>query len=158
VVAGRTKRHISIEEEVAKRLLSLRNPHASIREWVRASALQGIITDGNGSTVYNLNTVFGIVPTVIDFVLGTPATDVIGKCQQVWQSISSNLHGELMRGVERIDSATLDISRLITFISGQMLPEQPLLVADYAFDSNPPTGYGIVHSVEDGLLKWDRVS
>jgi Phage major capsid protein E len=73
---------------------------------VRASALQGIITDGNGSTVYNLNTVFGIVPTVIDFVLGTPATDVIGKCQQVWQSISSNLHGEVMRAVEAIVDPT----------------------------------------------------
>jgi hypothetical protein len=77
-VAGRTKRHITLEEEVAKRLLSLRNTHATTREWVRTSALQGIITDGNGSTVYNLNTVFGIVPTVIDFVLGTPGTDVIG--------------------------------------------------------------------------------
>ena len=65
VVAGRTKRHITLEEEVAKRLLSLRNTHAITREWVRASALQGIITDGNGSTVYNLDTVFGTVPTVI---------------------------------------------------------------------------------------------
>ena len=65
VVAGRTKRHITLEEEVAKRLLSLRNSHAITREWVRASAPQGIITDCNGSTVCNLNTVFGIVPTVI---------------------------------------------------------------------------------------------
>jgi hypothetical protein len=106
VVAGRTKRHITLEEEVAKRLLSLRNTHAITREWVRTSALQGIITDGNGSTVYNLNTVFGIVPTVIDFVLGTPGTDVIGKCQQVWQSISSNLHGEVMRAIEAIVDPT----------------------------------------------------
>jgi Phage major capsid protein E len=105
VVAGRTKRHITLEEEVAKRLLSLRNTHAITREWVRASALQGVITDGNGAVVYNLNTVFGIVPTVIDFVLGTPATDVIGKCQQVWQSISSNL-GEVMRAVEAIVDPT----------------------------------------------------
>ena len=83
-VAGRTKRHITLEEEVAKWLLSLRNTHAITREWVRTSALQGIITDGNGSTVYNLNTVFGIVPTVIDFVLGTPATDVIGLRRRRW--------------------------------------------------------------------------
>jgi hypothetical protein len=69
VVAGRTKRHITLEEDVAKRLFSLRNSHAITREWVRTGALQGIITDGNGSTVYNLNNVFGIVPTVIDFVL-----------------------------------------------------------------------------------------
>jgi hypothetical protein len=32
VVAGRTKRHITLEEEVAKRLLSLRNTHAITRE------------------------------------------------------------------------------------------------------------------------------
>jgi Phage major capsid protein E len=43
---------------------------------------------------------------VIDFVLGTPGTDVIGKCQQVWQSISSNLHGEVMRAVEAIVDPT----------------------------------------------------
>jgi hypothetical protein len=40
VVAGRTKRHITREEEVAKRLFSLRNTHAITREWGRASALQ----------------------------------------------------------------------------------------------------------------------
>jgi hypothetical protein len=38
VVAGRTKRHITLEEQVANRLLSLRNTHAITREWVRASA------------------------------------------------------------------------------------------------------------------------
>jgi hypothetical protein len=34
------------------------------------------------------------------------ATDVIGKCQQVWHIISSNLHGELMRAVEAIVDPT----------------------------------------------------
>lgn len=105
-VDNRTKRHVTLEEELAKRLLSIRNTHAVTREWVRASALQGIITDGNGNTIYNLNTVFGINPTTIDFVLGTAGTDVIAKCQQLWQSITSNLHGEVMNSIEAIVDPT----------------------------------------------------
>jgi hypothetical protein len=106
VVAGRTKRHITLEEEVAKRLLSIRNTHAITREWVRASALQGVITDGNGATIYNLNQVFGITPTTVDFLLGTPSSDVIGFCQQIWQSVTTNLHGEVMNAIEAIVDPT----------------------------------------------------
>jgi hypothetical protein len=72
VVAGRANRHITLEEEVAKRLFSLRNTHAITREWVRTSPLQGSITACNGAVVCNFNTVFGIVPTMIDFAPGTP--------------------------------------------------------------------------------------
>jgi hypothetical protein len=32
--------------------------------------------------------------------------DVIGKCQQVWHIISSNLHGEVIRAVEAIVDPT----------------------------------------------------
>jgi hypothetical protein len=106
VVAQRTKRRPTLAEEVSKRLLSLRNTHAITREWVRASALQGIITDGNGAVVANLNQIFGINPVTIDFVLGTAGTDVIAKCQQVWQSISTNLQGETMRAIEVIVGPT----------------------------------------------------
>ena len=113
VVTGRTKRHITLEDEVAKRLMNIRNTHAITREWVRASALQGLITDGNGATIYNLYTVFGISNTTVDFVLGTSTTDVNSKCAAIWQKVTGNLQGEVMNGIEAIVDPTF-FEKLVT--------------------------------------------
>ncbi len=40
--------------------------------------------------------------TPVDFDLGNANADIQGKCNQIWQSITTNLQGEVMRGIEAI--------------------------------------------------------
>jgi hypothetical protein len=102
IQVGETKRLITAQEEVGKRLNDIRNGHAITREWVRSTALQGTITDGNSQTIYNLYTVFGISPNTLAMALGTSTTDVNAKCASIWQTITQNLKGETMNGIEAI--------------------------------------------------------
>lgn len=106
IQVAQTKRLTTVEEETAKRLFDIRNVHAITREWVRTQALQGTITDGNSQTIYNLNTVFGITPNTLAMALGTSTTDVNAKCASIWQTITTNLKGEVMSGIEAIVDPT----------------------------------------------------
>jgi hypothetical protein len=144
VVAARTKRHITLEEEVAKRLFNIRNTHAITREWVRASALQGLITDGNGNTIYNLYSVFGITNTTVDFVLGTPTTDVNSKCAAIWQQITGNLKGEVMNSIEAIVDPTF-FEKLVTHDNVEkyyLQAEQALQLAAIVRKQSPGNMWG----------------
>jgi hypothetical protein len=102
VINARTKRPITLAEEVNKRLINIRNTHAVTREWVRASALQGLIKDGNSQTIYDLYAAFGISKATIYFDLSNASADMTAKCAAVWQSITANLKGEVMNGIECI--------------------------------------------------------
>lgn len=102
VQAGRTKRPVTLEEETAKRLFNIRNVHAISREWIRSGALQGLIKDGNGTTVYDLYATFGITKVSEDFDLGNANSDIVGHCANIWMSVTKNLQGEVMRGIEAI--------------------------------------------------------
>lgn len=102
VINARTKRPITLEEEVAKRLINIRGTHAITREWVRASALQGVIKDGNNATIYDLYAAFDIVKTTIFFDLSNASADMTAKCAAVWAAITANLKGEVMNGIECI--------------------------------------------------------
>jgi hypothetical protein len=102
VQIGMTKRPTTVAEETAKRLLAIRNVHAISREWTRSGALQGLIVDGNGATIYDLYAVFGITKVSVDFDLGNAGADMTDKCNQVYQSITRNLKGEVMAGIEVI--------------------------------------------------------
>jgi hypothetical protein len=96
----------TLDSEVAKRLANIRANHAVTREFLRLGALKGLIKDGKGRTLYNLFTVFGIQKKTIDFVLGTAGTDVIAKCEELFDHIQNNLKGETSTGVEVIVSGT----------------------------------------------------
>lgn len=100
VLAGRTKRPATLDDEVAKRLNNLRNNHAITLEYVRMGALKGVIKDGEGSEIYDLYEEFDIDQLDVDFVLGTAGTDVIAKCEEVTDHIISNLKGEVASGIE----------------------------------------------------------
>lgn len=100
VLVGRSKRPAVLDDEVAKRLKNIRNNHDVTLEYLRMGALKGLIKDGDGTTLYDLYDVFGIVKKQVDFVLGTDTTDVIAKCDEVFQHIATNLKGETMSGVE----------------------------------------------------------
>lgn len=102
VVVGRNKQPITLEQRIAEKLVDIRNTHAITREWLRASALQGLIVDGNIATVIDLYATFGITNTPLDFDLGNASADIVGKCATIWQNITKNLKGEVMRGIECI--------------------------------------------------------
>lgn len=105
-IVAQSKTPRTLEDEIAKRLFSIRNKHAITLEWIRMGALKGLITDGNGDTLVDLYAFFGITKNTIDFALGTPTTDVIGKCTQLRQSIATNLKGETMTRPEVIVSTS----------------------------------------------------
>lgn len=106
IVASRSKRPNTVDDELAKRLMNIRRNHDITREYLRMGALKGLIKDGNGVTIYDLFDVFGIVKKTIDFTLGTAGTDVIAKCDELFQHIADNLKGETMSGVEVLVDST----------------------------------------------------
>lgn len=132
VQVGRTKRPTTLEDEVAKRLMQIRNTHAISREWIRSGALQGLIKDGNGATIYDLYATFGISKVQIDFDLGNAAADMTDKCNQVYQSVTKNLQGEVMQGIEVICD-TVFFQAFVTHVSVTKFyvnAEQALLLAE----------------------------
>lgn len=105
-IVGRSKGARTLDDEMAKRLFTIRNKHAVTLEWIRMGALKGVLTDGYGDTLVDLYQFFGITKNTIDFALGTDTTDVIDKCNQVFQSIATNLKGEVMTHPEVIVSSS----------------------------------------------------
>lgn len=102
VQVGVVDQPTSLDIELAKILLAIRNKHAITREWLRMSALKGHLVDGDGETVYDLFDEFGVVKKVIDFELDDPDTDVEEKCNEVIHHIQTNLLGEVSNGVRMV--------------------------------------------------------
>lgn len=102
VVAGNQKVVNTLSVELDKRLMNIRWNHDMTWEWMCTQAMQGKITDGNGVTLYDLYSLFGITKTTVDFDLGTATTDITAKCNSVWQSITKNLTQDTMTGVQAI--------------------------------------------------------
>lgn len=105
-IAGQSRTLRTLDDEMAKRLFTIRSKHSITREWIRMGALKGLITDGNGTTLLDLYAAFGITKNTIDFVLGTAGTDIIAKCAALRLSIATNLKGEVMTRPEVIVSST----------------------------------------------------
>ncbi|MDA9521640.1 hypothetical protein XI06_15125 [Bradyrhizobium sp. CCBAU 11434] len=101
-IVAQSKTPRTLDDEMAKRLFTIRNKHSITLEWIRMGALKGLITDGNGDTLLDLYAFFGITKNTIDFTLGTTTTDIISLCQQLRQSIATNLKGETMTRPEVI--------------------------------------------------------
>lgn len=84
---------------VNRKLITMRSKHAITLENLRMGALRGVIKDYDGATLVNLFTEFDVTEKVVDFVLGTPATDVLAKCMEVTGHMEDNLNGETMTGI-----------------------------------------------------------
>ncbi|WP_454919222.1 major capsid protein [Xanthobacter sediminis] len=95
----------TFEEEMAKRLVQIRNKHAITREWLRMSALKGLITDGSGATIYNLFDAFDFTKVVLYFDLSNANADISGTCARLFEQIATNLRGETMTHVRVIVSS-----------------------------------------------------
>lgn len=73
-----------VQAEINLRLMRGRASVETTVEYGRMGALRGIILDSDGAKViYNLFNEFGIVQSTVDFVLGTPATEMLTKCTEV---------------------------------------------------------------------------
>lgn len=89
----------SIASVMAEHLQTMRNKHAITLEHLRMGALKGIILDADGSVLYDLFSLFDITPKVVNFQLGSAATDVKKKCLDLKRYLEKNLKGERMNGI-----------------------------------------------------------
>jgi hypothetical protein len=96
----------SMEEMVNEKLATMRSKHDITLEWLRCSALAGVIKDGDGTTIYDLFSEFGITQNTVDFVLGTATTNVLGKTMALKRLIEQNLKGDNMSGIRVLCSDT----------------------------------------------------
>lgn len=89
----------TVASVMAEHLQTMRNKHAITLEHLRMGALKGIILDADGSELYNLFDLFDITPKVVNFQLGSAATDIKKKCLDLKRYLEKNLKGERMNGV-----------------------------------------------------------
>ena len=90
---------VAVSQIVNDRLQEMRNKHAITLEHLRVRALQGLMIDADGSTIYNYFTEFGITKKTVDFLLGTSTTKIVNKCLEVKRWIEAHLQGEVMSGI-----------------------------------------------------------
>ena len=74
-----------------KKMQNMRRKHALTLEHMRMGAIKGIVMAGDGQTLVNLFTEFGITQTTIDFDLDTATTEVLNKIDQLWRHMEENL-------------------------------------------------------------------
>jgi hypothetical protein len=83
-------------EVMNRKLTLMRRKHAQTREYMEMNALRGIVKDGAGTTLYNYFTEFGLEQLSVDFVFGTPGTNIQAKVRNVLRAMEDNLLGETM--------------------------------------------------------------
>lgn len=89
----------TVQSRINKRLMEMKRKHDITREWYRAGALRGTIMDSDGSVAINIFALMGVTQKVVDFALGTDATDINAKITEVKDHIEDNLLGDTMTGV-----------------------------------------------------------
>jgi Phage major capsid protein E len=88
---------------LARRLEQYTRPrHDVTRELMRIGAIKGVVLDGSGAIYMDLFAEFGVAKATIAFDLSNASSDVIGKCNQLYQHIGSNLTGSPMTQVEAL--------------------------------------------------------
>ena len=86
------------------RLSDFKDNFTLTREYMRMSALKGIIVDGGNNEVLNLYTAFGIGTKDVYFNLDDPSTNLLALCNKVFTLITQDLSDEVMTNVEvRVD-------------------------------------------------------
>lgn len=84
-----------LDQVRARKIQRIRRSHAQTLETARAKTITtGDIYAPNGTVAGNFYTDFGVTRKVVDFVLGTGATEVILKNEEVIAHIRDNLLGE----------------------------------------------------------------
>jgi hypothetical protein len=89
-----------VSDVVNEKLDACRQNHEITMEFHRINAVKGVLIDGDGTTtLYDLYAEFGISRTAVDFLLGTPATNVKGKVEAVRRAIEDALGGLSYTGI-----------------------------------------------------------
>jgi hypothetical protein len=83
---------------MARKLAEMRMKHELTREWLRFQALKGIVLDGDGSTLYNFFTEFGLSQETQSFELDQAGTDVNSLCRAALRYMRTHLFGDIMTG------------------------------------------------------------
>jgi hypothetical protein len=100
---------MQVQAEVSNRLARLRADMELTHENMRLGAVQGIVTDADGSTIYNWFTEWGVAqPSAIAFALGTATTLVRGKCQQVIRAMRQASKGAWIDGLTQVHALASD--------------------------------------------------
>lgn len=102
----------SLDRETLRKLNAIRKNHGITLEFIRLGMLRGLIKDGSGATLYDLYSMFGITKKTVALALGTPATNVRDKCEEIRDHIITNLQGETYQDIEVVVD-TLTFSKLI---------------------------------------------
>jgi len=85
---------MQVQQEIALRMARVMDDIELTHENMRLGAIQGILTDADGSTIFNWFTEWGISqPAEIDFALTTDDTDVRAKCAEVRRAMQRNAKG-----------------------------------------------------------------
>lgn len=97
---------MQVQAEVARRFSGptgiLRDIELT-KENMRLGAVQGIVLDADGSVLDNWYNNWGVAqPGEIDFALGTPTTNVRGKCMEVRRAMRKAARGSWIDGVTEV--------------------------------------------------------
>jgi len=109
---GSTTEKDQVQAKVDRELLQMRNNIAVTVEHLKMGALKGLILDADGSTIYNLYTVFGVAQQTVDMELSTAATDVLLKSIDIAAAIEDALGSYMYTGIHAF--CGLDFFKAIT--------------------------------------------
>ena len=108
--SGTENELMTVQREVARRLMEMRQNIEYTEEYLRLAAIQGRVFDpADGSTVYNYHTEFNVTAqTDVNFALTTDTTDVITICNQVVRTIQRAAKGGWVPGRSRVEALVGD--------------------------------------------------
>lgn len=85
-----------VQNAANEKLDEMANKHFITLEALRASALNGVLLDADGSTIIDFFAEFGITEKVVDFDLTNTASNITTKTGDVLRHMEDNLMGETM--------------------------------------------------------------
>ena len=111
---GSSNQTDTVTEAVQKKLTNLRMAHAQTREYMEMQALKGLVKSPDGAVFADLYSDFGFTQKVIDFDLGTAATEVSDKIRELIRHIEDNVFtGSAIGGIRVLVSQEF-FDKLIT--------------------------------------------
>jgi hypothetical protein len=88
----------AVQTLINERLETLRAMHEVTHEYLRVGALKGLILDGDGSTIYNLFTEFGVTQQSVEIDFASASMDFRMECVQAKRLVENELGAEPISG------------------------------------------------------------
>lgn len=88
----------AVQQIVGERLALLRKFHDVTVEYHRIKAIQGIILDADGSTLFNLFTEFSVSQQTHNIALTTATLDIRNECTAIMRKSESEMGAEMVTG------------------------------------------------------------